>query len=356
MNESSDWTLLARYLSGECSAEEKAQVEAAIASEPEKQRLIASMRTVWETPDTQSKTADVSRLWDEIAAKTGIATPAEIPQDRHRPGMAGRVIEWLQPQLQPIRRYAAAAVLLIVCSLTYFWAQETTIFSSSKQAPAWVTLAVERGTHNEITLSDGTRIRLDAGSTLQYPAEFSDDNRTVLLNGEGYFEVTSNVDKPFVIHANEAVVKVLGTKFNVRAWEPEQRVSVAVTEGKVALGAEGKTQEAVEIVKGQMSTLLQNGRPTAPHSIDIDKQLGWMQREAFFDNVPLHEILYQLERWYNIQFILEDTSIAAEQLTLHIQAHSLEDALELISGLTGLEYQRSDDSVRLRSKDPLREH
>ena len=112
MSESSDWTLLARYLSGECSEEEEAQVEAAIASEPEKQRLIASMRTVWELPDTQSKTADVSRLWGEIAAKTGIATPAEIPQDRRRQGMAGRVIEWLQPQLYPIRRYAAAAGLL----------------------------------------------------------------------------------------------------------------------------------------------------------------------------------------------------------------------------------------------------
>jgi ferric-dicitrate binding protein FerR (iron transport regulator) len=267
--------------------------------------------------------------------------------------MAGRVIKWFQPQRYPIRRYAAVAALLFVSSLAYYWAQETLLSPATRQASELITLTVESGAHDQLTLSDGTHIRLDAGSSLQYPAKFSGDNRTVLLNGEGYFEVASHPAKPFIIHANRAVVTVLGTKFNVRAWQPEQRVSVAVAEGKVSLGTQGKTQQhqAVEIVRGQMSTLPQNGPPTAPHSVDIAPYLGWMQHEAFFDNAPLHEILYQLERWYNVQFILEDTSIAAEQLTLHIQAQSLMDVLELISALTGLEYQRTNDSIRLTSND-----
>ena len=351
MSESSDWALLARYLSGECSEEEKAKVKASIASDPEKQRLIASMRSVWDAPDPQTSNSDVSRLWGEIAEKTGITAGSEMARDRSRQRMAGRVIKWLQPQLYPIRRYAAVAALLVVCSLAYYGFQEMAIFPFGRPTPEWVTLAVESGAHNALTLSDGTRIRLDAGSSLQYPAEFSGDKRTVLLSGEGYFEVASNADKPFIIYANQAVVKVLGTKFNVRAWQPEQRVTVAVAEGKVSLGAEGKTQGAVEIIKGQLSTLPQNGPPAAPHPVDIDKHLGWMQHEAFFENAPLHEILYQLERWYKVQFILEDTSIAAEQLTLQIQAQSLEDVLELIAALTGLQYQRTDGLVRLTSKD-----
>ena len=73
-----------------------------------------------------------------------------------------------------------------------------------------------------------------------------------------------------------------------------------------------------------------------------------MQRQAFFDDAPLHEILYQLERWYGVQFTLEDRSIAAEQLTLHIQQQSLEDVLELVSALTSLEYERTGDTVRFR--------
>jgi len=67
--------------------------------------------------------------------------------------------------------------------------------------------------------------------------------------------------------------------------------------------------------------------------------------------VPLHEILYQLERWYDVRFVLQDTSIAAEQLTVHIQSQSLDDVLELILALTGLDYQRTDDSVQLKPRD-----
>ena len=341
---------MARYLSGECSEEEKAQVETLIASDPEKQRLIASMSTVWNTPPPQSRASDVSRLWDEIAKKTGIATGAEAPQERSRRGIAERMIEWLQPTLRPIWRYAAVAVLLIISSLAYFRAQEAGIFPWSKRTPEWVTLAVENGVHDELTLSDGTRIRLDAGSVLRYPEAFDGDERTVFLSGEGYFEV-SHAQKPFIVHADHAVVKVLGTRFNMRAWPSEQRVTVAVAKGKVLLGSEGRGQAAVEIVMGQTSTLPENGQPSEPHPVDIEKHLGWMRQEAFFDSVPLQEILYQLERWYDVRFVLEDTSTAAEQLTVHIQAQSLDDVLELISALTDLDYQRTDGSIRLKPRD-----
>ena len=87
MSESSDWTLLARYLSGECSAEEKIQVEDLIASDPEKQRLIESMKTVWDVPDPQPGTSNVSRLWSEVAEETGIATGTEAPRKRRRRGI-----------------------------------------------------------------------------------------------------------------------------------------------------------------------------------------------------------------------------------------------------------------------------
>jgi len=350
MSESSDWTLLARYLSGECSAEEKIQVEDLIASDPEKQRLIESMKTVWDVPDPQPGTSNVSRLWSEVAEETGIATGTEAPRKRRRRGIVERLTKWFQPQLRPVWRYAAVAALLIVSSLAYFQAQEAGTFPWSRLTVGWVTLAVESGARDEITLSDGTRIRLDAGTVLRYPEAFAGEERTVFLSGEGYFEVTSNVEKPFVVRADHAVVEVLGTRFNVRAWQAEQRVIIAVAEGKVALSSE-KGPEAVEIARGQTSTLLKTGLPSEPQSVDIDRHLGWMHQEAFFDSVPLQEILHQLERWYDVQFVLEDTVIAAEQLTVHIQTDSLDDALELISTLTDLDYQRTDHLIRLQPRD-----
>lgn len=362
MSEPSDWALLARYLSGECSEQEKAGVQARIASDPATQRLVTAMGAVWESSDPRPATSDVSRLWAEIAEKTGMPAGTEMaPQSGISPGLrprrgrgsygtAARLIRWFRPGLSPIRRYAAAAALLVVCSLSYYWAQELGGFPWREPALELVTLAVENSDRDEVTLSDGTRIRLDAGSVLRYPEAFGGDQRTVHLSGEGYFEVASNPNRPFVVHAGHAVVEVLGTRFNVRAWQPEQRVAVAVAEGRVSLGAAEDAQEAVEIAAGHTSTLPHGGRPTEPHPDDVDKHLAWMHQEAFFDSAPLRDILYQLERWYDVRFLLEDTSIASEQLTLHLQTQSLDDVLELISALTGLDCEHSDGAVLLKPR------
>ena len=243
------------------------------------------------------------------------------------------------------RYYAAAAALLIVSSLAYYGFQETGIFPFSRPARL-STLAVDRGAGHRLTLSDGTRIRLDAGSTLRYPESFRGDGRPVFLSGEGYFEVAPDEDRPFRVHLDRAVVEVLGTRFNVRAWEREQRVTVAVAEGRVAFLSEREKKD-VEIGPGQMSTLTEGG-PSGPRPADIDRHLGWMRREAFFDDAPLRDVLFQLERWYGVQFALEDTSMAAERLSVHIRGESLEGVLELISVLTGLDCRRDDRRVLLQ--------
>ena len=259
--------------------------------------------------------------------------------------MGSRLVEWLQPQ--KLARYcAAAAALLVVSSLAYYGLQETGIYPFSRPARL-STLAVESGASDELALSDGTRIRLDAGSTLRYPESFRGDGRSVSLSGEGYFEVAPDADRPFRVHLDRAVVEVLGTRFNVRAWETEQRVTVAVAEGRVAFLSEREKKD-VEIGPGQMSTLTERGPPSAPSAADIDRHLGWMRREAFFDDASLRDVLFQLERWYGVQFALEDTSLAAERLSLHIRGESLEGVLELISVLTGLDCRRDDRRILLQ--------
>ena len=91
----------------------------------------------------------------------------------------------------------------------------------------------------EITLSDGTKVKLDAGSSIKFPDKFEDDKREVFLNGEAYFKVTSDLQTPFIVHTNQAEITVLGTKFNVRAWDQTHKVAVVVVDGKVSLRPEG---------------------------------------------------------------------------------------------------------------------
>jgi len=211
-------------------------------------------------------------------------------------------------------------------------------------------ISVDQKKQTDIALSDGTRITLDAGSFFQYPPEFKGKTREVFLTGEGYFNVTPDEKKPFIVHANNAVIKVIGTRFNVRAWQHNKRVRVTVAKGKVSLRSEKVAEEeAIVILEGQLSTLPEKGRPSEPANVDVKKHLGWINREAFFDDIPFHEILYQLERWYDLRFILEDDSIASDRLTVHIQNKPIEDILELITTLTKQKYESIDSTVILKS-------
>lgn len=327
MSEAKDWELLARYLSGECSAAEKEQVEALAAADAETRRILDSMRAVWEREAPPAEEGDVDRLWDEVAAKAGIG---------------GTGAWW-----RPLRRYAAAAAVLLACSLGYYGLQGTGGAPSGVPV-AWEEIRVESGQRQTLTLGDGTQVHLDAGSVLRFPAAFEGERRAVMLDGEGYFEVRSDAARPFVVQAGPAVVTVLGTRFNVRAWRPEGRVTVAVAEGRVALGGDGAAE--VEIAGGQWSVLPQDGAPTAPQSVDVARHLGWMRQHAAFDDVPLHEILYQLERWYGVRFLLEDEAIGAERLTLRLEGQAFDEVMDLVGVLTGLESRRAGSTVRLVAK------
>ena len=168
MSTPSEWQLLARYLSGECSEEEQVEVETLIASDPEKQRLIASMSTVWDAQEPHSGVCDVSRLWSEIVDQAAIApSAAGSTRDRNGRGLAGRLAEWFQPQPHAIRRYAVAAVLLVACSLVYYGSQD--VAPSGNTSAEWVTLAVESGSHDVLMQIESGRYRgfVETESSLQ---------------------------------------------------------------------------------------------------------------------------------------------------------------------------------------------
>jgi ferric-dicitrate binding protein FerR (iron transport regulator) len=240
-------------------------------------------------------------------------------------------------------------ILIILPYVLYNTFTDSTLFKST---PELVTLTVPKGDRQEVILSDGSRIMLDAGSQFSYPAEFDANNRDIFLNGEGFFEVIPNPEKPFIVHAGDAVIKVLGTKFNVRAWQKYKKVQVAVAEGKVSLNSDQDTgQEAVILTAGLAGSLLENGLPSQPQKVDINQYLGWMHNEVVFDDAPLEEILFQLERWYDLQVILSDSAMAKEHLTVHIQSTSVKDIVELIGTLTDLDYKFAGNTVHLISKE-----
>lgn len=353
MSDTTDWKLLARYLSNQCSREEKEKVEYWVNSDPENQRLMKFMKAVWDTPEILPQESDVKSLWTETARKAGINLKSvDLEAERTpMPDSAANKIPFFIP-FHKYRFLRYAAILLLIILIPYIIWKATRTSPPVQQAFELKEILVDQKKQIDIALNDGTRITLDAGSIFQYPHEFKGKTREVFLTGEGYFNVTPNEKKPFIVYANNAVIKVIGTRFNVRAWQHNRKVRVTVAEGKVSLRSERVVdEEAVVILEGQLSTLPEKGRPSEPGNVDVRKHLGWINREAFFDDTPFHEILYQLERWYDLRFILEDDSRSSDRLTVHIQNEPIEDILELITTLTHLRYERIGSTVILKSNE-----
>jgi transmembrane sensor len=239
----------------------------------------------------------------------------------------------------------AAAIFII--SLPFIWKIiERSL--SVQQTYEFREILVGKGEKKKITLADGTQVLLDSGSRFKYPQNFYGENRSVFLNGEGYFNVTPNNEKQFIINANHAEIKVLGTKFNVRAWRQSRKVAVAVAEGKVLLRSKSVNQKkSVLISKGQYSILPKNGAPTKPHHVDIDRHVSWIDRDIAFDNTPLREILDQLERWYDVRFILDGKISVSDLITVHAKSKPIDEIIELIAYIAGFKYKIAGHKIYL---------
>jgi ferric-dicitrate binding protein FerR (iron transport regulator) len=153
-------------------------------------------------------------------------------------------------------------------------------------------------------LSDGSHVWLNAGSSLTYPVVFINKNRQVELKGEGYFEIAKDPVRKFVVNANGMKTEVLGTHFNVNAYNNEPRVRVTLVEGSVQVSNNGRM--AVTIRPGQQASGQTDGQgQISVKAADVEKEIAWKYGLFNLEGATLKEAMRQLERWYDIEVIYE---------------------------------------------------
>lgn len=335
MNNKMNWHLLAKYLSGECTDEELAGIIEWEEDSPANRELMKSLKSLWNSYEENFDPSDVKALWKDLAIKAGISESAEecLKQFQSRVNSKTGVFDFIKILLhKPVIKYAAIIFIILLIPLIYY------LGFLSNTSGSWLSEKVEKGKQSTLILNDGTKIVLDGGSFLQYPENFDDESREIKLEGEAYIEAAHIPEKPFLVYAENAIVKVLGTKFNVRAWQNDGEVAVFVAEGKVSLSSEENMQKSITLEKGFAGSLSSTGVLSPPYRIDIEKSLAWLKGEIYFADSPLSEILHQIQRWYDVEIILTDSTIIHERLTVFVRKDSLNDALELIAGLTNTKY------------------
>lgn len=164
------------------------------------------------------------------------------------------------------------------------------------------TISTPRGGQYQVTLADGTKVWLNAASSIRFPVVFTGKERKVVITGEAYFEVAKNKNMPFKVEANSSEIEVLGTHFNVNAYDDEASIKTTLLEGKVKVSvpAFAAKQLPKYLLPGQQSGVNKEGKILVTDNVDTEEAVAWMKGYFQFKSADLKTILRQIARWYDV--------------------------------------------------------
>lgn len=221
------------------------------------------------------------------------------------------------------------------------------------------TLIVPYGKRSSLTLSDGTRIWLNSGSKLVYPAKFPGSEREVYLEGQAYFSVSHSDDVPFYVHTREMKVKVLGTEFDVSAYEDDHFTSAVLASGSIELSIPQQSlfgAKKTKITPGTRAVFQSDKSALRTEQVDVSEFISWKDGYLILEKAPLGDILKKLSRYYRVDITLKEEELEKVTFsgTLHLQ-DDIEQVLDIVATTTSLNYkQQSKERRYLLEKSAIR--
>jgi len=233
--------------------------------------------------------------------------------------------------------YRIAAVLLIGILISFAW-----IFGTKRVG----TMVMEAGLEPmEILLEDGTRVLLNRESKIRYSKQFGEEDRKISLNGEAWFDVARDTTRPFEIDAGRAMVKVLGTSFNVSAYKENPRIEITVESGVVAVTAKETLEDQIILRAGNSGSYNHKNHKLELVPVYNPNNLSWRTRELVFEDTPLQEVADLIGKVYNVNVLIPGAELAACSITVTFNEQSLESVLNVLEMTLDLEISRSGEDI-----------
>ena len=272
-----DDELLIAYFKGEVSDEEAQQITEWIEAKIEHQRYYQQLCRLFE----------VSYWIEDIPEQTEVAFPKKT-----------KALPWKHYVISFMK---VAAIFVLGFALHFFlnW-QKTTHHELQHQ------IHVPTGQHVEIMLADGSKVWLNSGSTLTFPSKFNGKKRMVELDGEGFFEVKSDKEHPFIVSTSKYQVKAEGTSFNIYDYQDSPQFEAALLNGKVEVTTNAKKSSVVILTPNQRAALCQGVLKVKP--IENANNYLWRKGILYF-NEPLLEVFDKLQEYYDIEFQIRNSSL-----------------------------------------------
>ena len=264
-----------------------------------------------------------------------VSHPAFNPEEIDVDSAHRKVMEQILHQNQPVsvrpklsflhywQQVAAILLLPLLILSAYLYFKP-----ASQIAETYQELFTPYGTWSVVNLPDGSKVWLNAGSSLKYPTQFNDKQRVVSMQGEAYFEVESDKEHPFIVKTKQLTVEATGTAFNVNAYAPDHVAAVTLVKGKVAVTLDQKKTISLspgEKIDYNLATSLYNVNKTNTY-----KWCSWKDGILIFRDDPLEYVFKRLGQTYNVEFILKDAELGKYSYKATFEGESLNEILRLL--------------------------
>lgn len=341
-----DYERLARYVSGEAKGEERARIARWIHADGAVKEALASMEEAWATSSDPTH-VDVNTAWTGVAARLGEIAAEPAPQQEDVVEIA-TVRPWWR---NSARMMQIAATATIVVGAAVLWPVVSSRMGDSPTA-VLATAAVHAtsaGERRSVSLPDGSLVLLGAASILTVAEGYGEGAREVSLTGQAFFTVTHDEERPFRVRVGEALVEDLGTEFDVRAYEGEDAVRVAVASGVVAVRRSattlGRSEADAVLQPRDVATISSGGEVTLQRNVDVSLFTAWTTGRLVFTDAPFRDVAAELGRWYGVEVRVSDPALLARHLTATFEAESLDEVLRVIGLTLDVQWTRDGGAV-----------
>ena len=333
-----DEQLLIRFLTHTCTPEDLRSIDQWIASGKPNADWLFEMERIWSLKDELrfSDRREIEEAYNRFTLSLGKSKNAK-PHFYSSLGKSKNAKPHFY--IYPILKYVAAVIIIGLLGLNlYKMVQPATVGENTVEVP--------KGQRASLMLSDGTKIWLNSQSKLIYPTQFSDKERNVRLEGEAFFDVAHKEHLPFVVHSPLLAIKVLGTKFNVKAYFDEKSV-VTLAEGKVEVETNDCKNRLTLKPNEQVSYSGSSGL-ALEKNINTNTVKLWMKGEGVFIQCRLDHIVRDLERKFDVKIVITDHSLSSEVFTCRFKdTATIEQVLHLLKETRRLDYLFEGEQIRI---------
>jgi len=331
-----NWNLLAKYFSEECTTEEIAQVHHWKDQSKENQILFNQVKRDLQIINLNKSMnkVNVDSAWEKVKNRIQEDEPELLTTEETK----------TRSLIPGALKYAAAIIVLV--GLGFLTSK---VYQRISNPSIKVQYAALNEQGKEIVLPDGSTVVLNAESKISYPAAFTENERRITLEGEAYFDVTKNPEKPFIIDAKDAEVRVLGTSFNVNASIPGYKVEVFVQSGLVQLSRKKDGNEKILINPGGLGVL---DTDKVSKKTNTDKNIiAWKTKEIVFQEDSLEKVIRTLNNVYKTNINCKSKDILDLKYTTTFRDQSIDSILNVICLTFDLKVENTEDAIYLVKYD-----